>query len=109
MAKKKGGGGPQKTCPECQKKVHAATKTCECGHVFPPRAGKKAKSGSGAGEDYDRLAMEYVLFNQGGNFDKALKAVESYKEDSLAQFIRDCGGADKAKATLEGLAARAAK
>lgn len=106
MAKKKGvSGGPQKTCPACNKSVHAATRTCECGHVFQAKAAKKSKTGA-ADVDFERLAMEFVLFNQAGNLDKALKAVEGYKEDSLAQFIAACGGADKAKGLLQGLAAK---
>lgn len=105
-------GAGRKLCPGCEKKgsvnryvVGPATSECpECGHKFEV-AKKGAKSKSSA-PDLEKKAMEFVLFNQAGNLDKALKAVEGYSEDALARFIADCGGAEKAKELLEQLAAK---
>ena len=124
MAKKKATAeknGPQnkvekpakgyKQCPTCVANGNpswvrgARTKVCpDCDHEFAgTTTTTKQKT---KGQDVDKLAMEFVLFNQGGSLDKALKAVEGYSEDSLAQFIASCGGTEKAKEILKRLVAK---
>lgn len=115
MAAKKNaakGGAGYRQCPICKGKdvnsfvKGARTKACpDCGYEFPAKEKGAAKSKSSA-PDLEKKAMEFVLFHQGGNLDKALKAVEAYSEDSLAKFIGDCGGSEKAKELLQQLAGK---
>ena len=110
MAKKKAGtrGAPQKTCPKCSVTCHARSSKCPgCGYEFPAAASKPGGSPSRARGDSEKAAMQFVLFNNGGNIDKALKAVEAYSEDDLAAFIMAQGGPAKAKAVLEELKKKA--
>lgn len=101
------GGAGRKLCPSCQAKgktncyvVGAARSECpECGHKFETKKKGAAKS-TASGTDLDMQAMEFVLFHQKGNLDSAIKAVEAYKQDSIAQFVAACGGVSAASAKL---------
>jgi DNA-directed RNA polymerase subunit M/transcription elongation factor TFIIS len=114
MAKKKAAaaasdrGAPQKECPKCHATMHARKGKCDgCGYEFPAAASKPTSTGSRSKGDSEKEAMQFVLFNQGGNIEKAIKAVEGYAADDLAAFIAKCGGVEKAKAALAGLKEKA--
>ena len=105
-------GKGRRLCVACEaegKKDKYATArgtVCKYGHVKPESPKLKIASGtrsskSESGPDAEKLAMEFVLFENSGNIEKAYKAVEGYKEDSLAQFIANCGGIDNAKNILD--------
>lgn len=100
-----------KQCPNCAKAgrnswvAGAATRKCPdpaCNYEFPIKS-KTAKVASNGEPDLEKLAMRFTLKHKQGSIDKALKAVEEYTADSLAKFIADCGGPDKAKAALVAL------
>jgi hypothetical protein len=112
MAKKESknkaeGGQGYKVCPKCLEDgrpayTPARTTECpDCGYHFRATALKKDRSGRSRDVDIEKEAMRFALGS--GSVDKALKAVEGYKEDELGKFIALCGGADKAKAELAKL------
>jgi hypothetical protein len=98
MAKKKGGtkkkkaatkGAPSKSCPKCNKTMHAATRKCKCGFEFPARkkktkerAKKVAAAASISGGDgalSKRLAESIRVVEKAGGLAEAKKVLAAVK------------------------------
>jgi hypothetical protein len=80
MAKRK---APTKTCPKCEKQVHARTLTCDCGHQFKPKKSTKAttKPTKATTKPDDQISMSSLveakkLVDKLGGIDNAKKAIE---------------------------------
>ena len=98
MAKKKGGtkkkkaakkGAPTKSCPKCNKTMHAATRKCKCGFEFPARKKKKKKRAKkvaatasisrGDGALSQRLAESIRVVEKAGGLAEAKKVLVAVK------------------------------
>lgn len=105
-------GAPQKQCPKCGKSVHARTRLCSCGHEFaaaapkePGAVGSKPRKG---GADAEKIAMTFVLFDNGGNVGKALDTVAKYEVSPIGELIEQLGGKANAVKVLEAMKERQA-
>ncbi len=111
MAKAKK-AAPMKACPECKAEVHAATKTCKCGHIFSAAASKNGKGRKAAkGVDVEKEAMRIVLANK-GNPAAVLKMIEDYQQPEKTRFelfLENAGGKEKAREAIEALKSSLAK
>jgi len=71
--------------------------------------GKRGKRKGGAG-DAEKAVMEFVLFQQGGNLTKALKAIEDFEvpeKTPMETFIDNIGGKANAVSVIQALKEKA--
>ena len=82
-------GAPVKSCPKCNKTMHAATRQCKCGYEFPSRKKKKKKRAKkvtaaasispGDGALSKRLAESIRVVEKAGGLDEAKKVLAAVK------------------------------
>lgn len=118
MAKKevnnrKEAGQGYKVCPKCLEAGRAAytparsTECPDCGYQFTPKAKTTARA---SGADIEKVVMGFVLFENGGNIAKALKAVADFQtpeKTPLEKFIDQVGGKSNAVKMLESMKEKA--
>jgi len=81
-------GAPTKTCPKCNKELHAAKVACDCGYKFPAKKknrGKKAArrtatTSSQEGVLSRRLADSIRIVEKAGGLDRAKETLAAVKE-----------------------------
>lgn len=82
-------GPPTKTCPKCNKQLHAAKGTCDCGFKFPAKKKKKrvkksargaATMSSGEGVLSRRLQESIRIVEKAGGLDQAKETLAAVKE-----------------------------
>ena len=81
-------GAPSKNCPKCNKSLHAAKMTCNCGYKFPTRKKKRAKKAarsvaaisSGAGALSQKLAESIKIVEKAGGLGQAKQMLAAVKE-----------------------------
>jgi hypothetical protein len=93
VAKKKAApkkkGAPTKSCPKCNKSMHAATRKCKCGFEFLARKKKTKKRAKkvaaatsishGDGTLSERLAESIRVIEKAGGLDEAKKVLVAVK------------------------------
>ncbi len=88
--KKKGMQGKRK-CPKCDRIMGVRVTTCDCGHVFIPKAKKKSGGELSLGKITD-------LIEQAGGLSALKKALSEYNR--VVAPIEALGGYDAAQAIL---------
>ena len=85
--KKKARGAPTKTCPKCDKELHAAKAACDCGYKFPAKKKKRAKkavsvsaTSSGDSALSRKLAESIKIVETAGGLDQAKQTLAAVKE-----------------------------
>jgi hypothetical protein len=81
-------GAPSKNCPKCNKELHAAKATCDCGYKFPAKKKKRVKkaarsaatSSAGEGVLSRRLAESIRIVEKAGGIDRAKETLAAVKE-----------------------------
>ena len=77
-------GAPTKTCPKCNKELHAAKVTCDCGHKFPAKKKKKpakiAATSSREGTLSQKLAESIKIVEKAGGIDQAKQVLAAVKD-----------------------------
>ena len=81
-------GAPSKNCPKCNKALHAAKVTCDCGYKFPAKKKKRAKTAarsvaairSGEGALSQKLAESIKIVETAGGLDQAKQTLAAVKE-----------------------------
>ncbi len=81
-------GAPSKNCPKCNKSLHAAKMTCDCGYKFPTRKKKRAKRTarsiaairSREGALSQELAESIKIVEKAGGLDQAKQMLAAVKE-----------------------------
>ena len=77
-------GAPSKSCPKCNKELHAAKVTCECGYKFPAKKKKKpaktAATSSGEGTLSQKLADSIEIVEKAGGIDQAKQVLAAVKD-----------------------------
>ena len=77
-------GAPSKSCPKCNKELHAAKVTCECGYKFPAKKKKKpakrAATSSGEGTLSQKLAESIRIVEKAGGIDQAKQVLAAVKD-----------------------------
>ncbi len=75
---------PSKNCPKCNKSLHAAKATCDCGYKFPAKKKKKpakiAATSSGKGMLSQRLAESIKIVEKAGGIDQARQVLAAVKD-----------------------------
>ena len=89
MAKKKK-SFPQKSCPKCNKKLHAAKRACECGYESPAKKKKRKKRAkksarvatvsAGGRELSQKLAESIKVVEKAGGLENAKQVLAAVKE-----------------------------
>jgi hypothetical protein len=82
-------GAPTKSCPKCNKSMHAATRKCKCGFEFPARKKKKKKRAKkrsaaasisrGDGDLSKKLAESIRVIEKSGGLAEAKKVLAAVK------------------------------
>lgn len=88
MAKKKK-SFPTKRCPKCNKKLHAAKRSCKCGFEFPAKKKKRKKRAkraarsvsvsAGSGTMSQKLAESIKVVEKAGGLVGARKVLAAVK------------------------------
>ena len=73
---------PSKNCPKCNKVLHAAKVTCDCGYKFPAKKKKRAKTTAKSGEGAlsQKLAESIKIVETAGGLDQAKQTLAAVKE-----------------------------
>ena len=82
-------GAPTKSCPKCNKTMHAATRKCKCGFAFPARKKKTKKRAKkvpaatsishGGGALSEKLAQSIQVIEKAGGLAEAKKVLAAVK------------------------------
>jgi len=82
-------GAPAKSCPKCNKTMHAAIRKCKCGFEFPARKKKKKKRAKkaaaaapisrGDGDLSKKLAESIRVVEKAGGLAEAKKVLAAVK------------------------------
>jgi hypothetical protein len=81
-------GAPTKTCPKCNKQLHAAKGACDCGYKFPAKKKKRVKKAArraatvsaGEGVLSGRLAESIKIVEKAGGLKRAKETLAAVKE-----------------------------
>jgi hypothetical protein len=77
-------GMPSKNCPKCNKTMHAAKVTCECGYKFPVKKKKKpvkiTVTSSGEGTLSRKLEESIRIVEKAGGIDQAKQVLAAVKD-----------------------------
>ncbi len=77
-------GAPSKNCPKCNKALHAAKVTCDCGYKFPAKKKKRAKKAvaaiSSGGALSQKLADSIKIVEKAGGIDQAKQVLAAVKD-----------------------------
>ncbi len=75
---------PTKSCPKCNKKLHAAKAVCDCGFKFPPKKKKKpakiAATSSREGTLSQKLAESIKIVEKAGGIDQAKQVLAAVRD-----------------------------
>ncbi len=76
---------PSKNCPKCNKTMHAAKTTCDCGYKFPAKKKKKKRAkiaaiSSGEGALSQKLAESINIIEKAGGIDQAKQVLAAVKD-----------------------------
>ncbi len=81
-------GAPTKSCPKCNKKLHAAKGECDCGYKFPTKKKKRAiraarpvvTVSSADGALSQKLSESIRIVEKAGGLDQAKHMLAAVKE-----------------------------
>jgi len=73
---------PSKNCPKCNKSLHAAKATCDCGYKFPAKKkpAKIAATSTGERALSRKLAESIEIVEKAGGIDQAKQVLAAVKD-----------------------------